>query len=324
MKKLLISAFLAAGSVSVLDSASAHGGKYRGPGDIVPPGGGGGGGGGGAPSSGSPGVAGPTGSSVPGATSPGAPVGTPGASAGAVTAGGGDSGPDLTIWQYWWGFNKEPYINLKAAVHSGAVQTGSDDFFLGMGEKGQARDSLAPTEAVVRSKIVPALKTALRNERQDDILDSCLIALAKIGDAEAEDGSEPMAEDIKKFLSHPSQQLSETAAVSLGILANDSLGERRHPARPVPGRRRRPAQHLRRADHRHDPAAHARLRRLRPGPDRLPGGRRDPRADQPGAGQAARRRGQAARDARHPGRLGDRDGLDPAALRPRGGGHRDR
>ena len=222
MKKLLIgAAFLAAGSLGLVDTASAHGGTYRGPGDTVPPGGGGGGGGG-APSSGGPSSPGPGGPASPGASTPGAPAGAPGGPSGPTTSGGGNTGPDLTIWQYWWGFNKEPYIILRAAVRSGSVQTGSDDFFLGFGEKEQARNSLAPSEITIRNKIVPALKTALRTERQNDILDASLIALAKIGDAQTEDGSEPMAEDIKKFLPHASQQLSETAAVSLGILANDS------------------------------------------------------------------------------------------------------
>ena len=223
MNKLLIGAALvAAGSLGLVDSASAHGGTYRGPGDTVPPGGGGGGGGGGAPSGGGPSAPGPSGPSTPGAASPGSPAGGPSGPQKAQTTGGADAGPDLTIWQYWWGFNKEPYINLKSKIHSGSVVTGSDDFFLGHGEKEQARDNLKPSPAVIRGKIVPTLKEALRSERQNDILDACLIALAKIGDSEAEDGSEPMADDIKKFLTNPNQQLAETAAVALGILANDS------------------------------------------------------------------------------------------------------
>jgi hypothetical protein len=223
MKKLLIAAAcVAAGSLALQDISSGHGGTYRGPGDTVPPGGGGGGGGGGAPGSTGPSTPGPSGPTTPGPASPGAPAGAPGGPSGPSTSGGGDAGPDLSIWQYWWGFNKEPYINLKAHIHSGSVVTGSDDFFLGRGEKTQSRDSLRPSEEAIRGKIVPALRKALENERSNDILDACLIALAKIGDAKAEDGYEPMSADIKKFLADSNQQLSETAAVSLGILANDS------------------------------------------------------------------------------------------------------
>ncbi len=221
MKKLLIAAaFVAAGSLALQDIASGHGGTYRGPGDTVPPGGGGGGGGGGGPGSAGPSTPGPAGPTTPGAVSPGAPAAA--GATGPTTSGGGDTGVDLTIWQYWWGFNKEPYINLKAHIHSGSVVTGSDDFFLGLGEKEQSRDSLRPTPETIRGKIVPALRKALETERSNDILDASLIALAKIGDAKAEDGYEAMSVDIKKFLAHSNQQLRETAAVSLGILANDS------------------------------------------------------------------------------------------------------
>ena len=223
MKKLLIAAaFVAGGSLCLQDITSGHGGTYRGPGDTVPPGGGGGGGGAGAPGSTGPSAPGPSGPTSPGPASPGAPGGAPGGSSGPSTSGGGDAGPDLTIWQYWWGFNKEPYLDLKSHIHSGSVVTGSDDFFLGRGEKAQSRDSLRPSEDAIRGKIVPALRQALETQRSNDILDACLIALAKIGDSRAEDGSEPMAESIKGFLASSSQQLSETAAVSLGILANDS------------------------------------------------------------------------------------------------------
>ncbi len=125
MKKLLIAAAcVAAGSLALQDISSGHGGTYRGPGDTVPPGGGGGGGGAGSPGSTGPSTPGPSGPTTPGPASPGAPAGVAGGPSGPSTSGGGDAGPDLTIWQYWWGFNKEPYLNLKAAIHGGSVQTG--------------------------------------------------------------------------------------------------------------------------------------------------------------------------------------------------------
>lgn len=223
MKKLLIAAALVGvGSLCLQDITSGHGGTYRGPGDTVPPGGGGGGGGAGAPGAPAPGAPAPSAPGAPAPSSPGAPAGGPAGPKQPMSSGGLDTGPDLTVWQYWWGFNKEPYINLKAAIHSGTVVTGSDEFFLGQGETEQSRDSMAPSQAVIRGRIVPALKKALESERSNDILDGSLIALAKIGDEMEENGAEPMSDAIKPFLSDSSQQLSETAAVSLGILANDS------------------------------------------------------------------------------------------------------
>ena len=223
MKKILIASALAAlGAVALQDISAGHGGTYRGPGDTVPPGGGGGGGAPGAPGAGGPATPGPGGPGTPGPAGPGAPVG--GAPSAATSSGGGAQGPDLTIWQYWWGFNREPYLNLKSHIHSGSVQTGSDEFFLGRGEQEQSRDSLRPSEVVIREKVVPALVKALKTEQSNDIISGALVALAKIGDAKDEsgDGKSQMAEHIKSRLTDGNQEIQETAAVALGILANEA------------------------------------------------------------------------------------------------------
>lgn len=227
MKKLLFAAALIAGGAVLLqDLSSGHGGTYRGPGDTVPAGGGGGGGGGpSSPGSGGPSAPGGGGPSSPGPASPGAPGGGPGGSGGGPQSpgGGGDAGPDLTIWDYWWGFNREPYINLRSHIHAGAVVTGSDDFFLGRGEKQQARDSLRPSEATIRSTVVPALIEALNTERSNHIVTGAMIALAKIGDPKGEDGKpeEGFSQHIKKFLADGNQEIAETAGLALGILASE-------------------------------------------------------------------------------------------------------
>ncbi len=222
MKKLLLaSALVAGGLVGLQSSASAHGGNYRGPGDTVPPAGGGSGGGGAAGPTGpsGPTTPGPTGPTTPTPLAPGTP--TQAAPTASTTSGGGASGPDLTLWSFWWEFNKEPYLNLKSAVHSGAADTGSDGFFLGRGQKEEAKDNLKPTEQQIREKIVPALLNALENETNNDIVTGAMIALAKIGDAKSESGTSKFEQVISQFLSDSNQEISETAAVSLGILAND-------------------------------------------------------------------------------------------------------
>jgi len=223
MKKLLLlGALFAAGPFLVSSLVSAHGGTYRGPGDTVPPGGGGGGGGGGPASPGpaGPNAPGPSGPSSPAPASPGAPAGQPGGGPAKPTTGGVTDSADLTKWQFWWGFNKDPYLNLKAKIHSGGTLTGSDDFFLGHGEKTQAKDSLRPSETVIRETVVPALIEALQKERSNDILTGAMIALAKIGDAKDEDGESQFELEIRKFLSDGNQEVAETAAIALGILAN--------------------------------------------------------------------------------------------------------
>ncbi|MFT5733361.1 MAG: HEAT repeat protein [Planctomycetota bacterium] len=221
-KQLLLGALVAAGALCLPDVSTGHGGTYRGPGDTVPPGGGGGGGGAGGPSSpgpSGPSAPGPGGPSSPGPSSPGAPATGPAASG--PTSGGGAIGPDLSIWDFWWGFNKEPYLNLRARVRSAGVVSSSDDFFLGRGEEDQRESSLRPSESLIRETVVPALLKALETEKQNDIVTGCLVALAKIGDVPTEDGSSEFVTVMTSFLKAAEQEISETAALSLGILADD-------------------------------------------------------------------------------------------------------
>ncbi len=189
MKKLvLLGTLLVAGSLGLQDISIGHGGTYRGPGDTVPPGGGGGGGSGPtAPGPSGPSAGGPSGPSTPAPGSPGVPTGGPASGPAPVVTGGSAGGADLTLWEFWWEFNKDPYLNLKAAIHSGII-TGSDDFFLGRGAQSQSKDSLKPSEAAIREKVVPALKEALEKETNNDIVTGAMMALAKIGDAKNEEG----------------------------------------------------------------------------------------------------------------------------------------
>ncbi len=221
MKKLLLlCALLTAGALGLQETSQGHGGTYRGPGDTVPPGGGGGGGGGGpaTPGPAGPATPGPSGPSTPGPASPGTPGGA--GPARPSTGGGAQAGPDLTVWQFWWGFNKDPYLNLKAHIHSASTLTGSDEFFLGQGQQTSAKDNLRPSEETIRQKVVPALLDALDKETNNDIVTACLMALAKIGDSESEDGVSKFEQVIRPFLSDANQEIKETAALALGILAN--------------------------------------------------------------------------------------------------------
>jgi HEAT repeat protein len=223
-KALLFTALLLAGSLGLQNVSIGHGGTYRGPGDTVPPGGGGGGGGGAGPSGpapAGPSTGGPSGPSAPAPGGPGATTGGPAIGGARPTTGSPNSGPDLTLWEFWWGFNKDGYLNLKSAIRQGIV-TGDDDFFLGTGGSKQSKNTLKPSEVSIREKIVPALKEALEKERSNDIVTGAMIALAKIGDAKNEDGASEFEQILSKFLNDSNQEIAETSAVALGILANDA------------------------------------------------------------------------------------------------------
>lgn len=229
MKKLiLLGGLLAVGAFGFQEVSNAHGGTYRGPGDTVPPGGGGGGGGSGGPTT--PGPSGPNAPNPSGPTTPG-PAGpnTPGGGSRGPTTGAVSAGDDLTLWQFWWGFNKDPYLNLKSRIHGGGVQTGSDEFFIGNGMQDQAKNTLAPSEQTIREKIVPALIRALENETNNDIITGAMMSLAKIGDEQLEDGTSRFEEILRPFLKDGNQEIAESAALALGVLGNEkSIGTLRH------------------------------------------------------------------------------------------------
>ncbi len=136
------------------------------------------------------------------------------------------SGPVQAEWEPWWAFNRDPFLNLKAVIHRGGLVLGSDNYFLGHAPVDLVRDRLRPSEAVIRKQIVPALLEVLEGERDNDLITGAQVALAKIGEAGA--GGKYSGEislKLLSFLPSANQEIAETAAVSLGILADPgSLG----------------------------------------------------------------------------------------------------
>ena len=213
--KFILPALLAA-------SLNAHGGQYRGPGDVVPPGPGGGGntgrpsgpttGGPSGPTTGGPAgpaTGGPAGPSTGGPSGPGGPVGP--------TTGGGRGirlSDDLTDWSFWWEFNKDPFIRLRESVLRGGPETGSDDFYLGSTRKSNSRNSLKPSERDIQENILPSLKKAIDSTEQRDIVTACMIALAKVGKNHSEF---KLIDVFKKRLDSHNQEVRETAALAMGI-----------------------------------------------------------------------------------------------------------
>jgi len=133
-----------------------------------------------------------------------------------------DPGADLTAWTFWWEFNKEPYLDLKRHIHDGAPGSGTPGWYLGRGDKAQTKETYAPTPTQIRQVVVPALLRALEKETNNDIVTGCLIALAKIGDIKNENGESEFQDVIAQRLADSAQEISETAAVALGILADES------------------------------------------------------------------------------------------------------
>ncbi|MEE9128339.1 MAG: hypothetical protein V3U11_14500, partial [Planctomycetota bacterium] len=123
-------------------------------------------------------------------------------------------GDDLTKWQFWWEFNKDPFINLKDAIHRPEITTGSDDFFMGPSRRVASSDTAKPSKVDIMETILPALKRAIDNTGQRDITSSCIVAMAKIGEDHSKFKILPI---FKKTLVSFDQEIRETAALAMGI-----------------------------------------------------------------------------------------------------------
>jgi HEAT repeat protein len=224
MKKFVLSGLCCAGLIALLpETGRAHGGQYRGPGDVVPPSPGGGRGSGGpsGPTTGGPagpGAPAPSGPSTPGSSGPstGGPSGPSGGGGGTTGGRGGAVGDDLTRWEFWWEFNKDPFIRLRDSIHDGGPQTGSDDFYLGGTRRSESKDTLRPTEEQILGEVLPALKKAIDSTEQRDINSSCMVAMAKIG---KDHPDFKLLDVFTPRLRKPDQEVRETAALALGIAA---------------------------------------------------------------------------------------------------------
>ena len=221
MKKLILAGLSCAGALALLpETAHAHGGQYRGPLDVVPPHGGGKRGTGtGTPPAGPryPGLRGPI-TPRPGRTASTAstPPSRPGHPAASTGPRGIQLSSDLSRWEFWWEFNKDPFIRLKDAIHANTVVSGSDKYFLGATQRVASRDSLAPSEQDKLHVILPSLKKAIESTDQRDINSSCMVAMAKIG---RDHPDFKLIEVFEPRLAQRSQEIRETAALALGIAA---------------------------------------------------------------------------------------------------------
>jgi HEAT repeat protein len=121
---------------------------------------------------------------------------------------------DLTRWTLWWEFNKNPFIRLKDAIHSNAIETGSDEFFMGLGRDRMAGTVLKPTERQIVAEVLPALKAVMESTEQRDIISSVLVAMAKAGLNHPDFDILPL---MAERLTSGDQEIRETAALAMGI-----------------------------------------------------------------------------------------------------------
>jgi HEAT repeat protein len=155
-----------------------------------------------------------TGPSTGSGPSGGPPTGGGGGGASPSTGGRapGAKQPGYADWPFWWGYNKDEFLKVKAAVRG--IQRGP--LSGARGKKTGVGAIVSLTDEAVQERIVPALRALLADEKQIfHIRSAAELALAKIGDTTIIPTLEQMAraEPAKVH-----REIRESAALSLGLL----------------------------------------------------------------------------------------------------------
>jgi HEAT repeat protein len=121
----------------------------------------------------------------------------------------------------WWNYNRHRFLDVRGRLARSVVATGSDDFYLGRGQEDSARDVVVASDHVLARELVPLLVETLRGKASQDVLSSALVALAKSRRACKLAEVAPV-DVIAPLLVDGNLEVSETAAIALGILGRDT------------------------------------------------------------------------------------------------------
>jgi HEAT repeat protein len=192
----------------------AHGGQYRGPGGVTPP-----------ANTSSPGTSQnkTSGNTVSGNNNPGAPASPAGRVSGGAAARGARAnagaaslgyavGDDLGRWEFWWEFGKDPYLRLRDTIYSDRSVDPGQALWNPRLAAG-APIASPPTTKDVRA-VASQLSALLSSSKDRDTSSACLLALAKIGPAQA---GFDLTELFTPFLARGDQELRESSAIAFGI-----------------------------------------------------------------------------------------------------------
>jgi HEAT repeat protein len=123
---------------------------------------------------------------------------------------------DPAAWHTWWELHKDPYLQLKSAIYADPVSTGSDDFFLGHGERPSLKE-LQPNRQMTRELVVPTLLAILGGDEATSVISSATVSIAKLGAVACGEEAAAVEAALRDLLDEGNQEISETAALCLGL-----------------------------------------------------------------------------------------------------------
>jgi HEAT repeat protein len=148
------------------------------------------------------------------------PSGTP---SGGTRTGGKTSkkGPSYESWLFWWNYNKDEIVNIKARLRKGrAASTGGPGMLFGNTGRNEGQIQNLTAKAI-EEQVVPLLQKYARDSKVNfDIQSAALISLSKIGRKE----EIPFLMDVVRNAGTEKYHkvVEESAALALGIMQERS------------------------------------------------------------------------------------------------------
>ena len=126
-------------------------------------------------------------------------------------------------WRFWWAYNNDRILNLKAAIYGTQTSSASPLFYTSKQDEANRRNAQRPTEHAIVQKIIPALERSLnRPKDHEDIHGGALVALGKVGTIDMVSLFEASANNRHKSDKGVrikfGYQATESAVLALGML----------------------------------------------------------------------------------------------------------
>ncbi|MDG1491511.1 MAG: hypothetical protein P8R43_06430, partial [Planctomycetota bacterium] len=124
---------------------------------------------------------------------------------------------DSNDWQLWWSFNKDRFLRF-SNIQTGRAFTGSDDFYLGSGQRERETVGGRAQDRVIDGILSDALLKGLEKGGSNEFCQSALIAMTRVG------GENQGKFDwvTSWFLANGTDEMHPTAAFVLGLTGNAS------------------------------------------------------------------------------------------------------
>ncbi|MHC4820535.1 MAG: HEAT repeat domain-containing protein, partial [Planctomycetota bacterium] len=126
-------------------------------------------------------------------------------------------GPSYESWQFWWNYNKDALLDLRARLRAQVAVSGDFGEFAGASStnKGEAEDV---TARALEGSVIPMLRElASDGEVHTDIQSAAILALAKMGRNEMLPTFQSLATGQSRSIRGP-KIIEESSALALGLL----------------------------------------------------------------------------------------------------------